>query len=114
MSEFLPMSNMPSKDAQFEANIEKLKGASSQLKKKGGDDKKLKEAAQEFESILTYTMLKHMRDAVPKSDMLKSSAEGIYQSMLDQEVTKNAAKTQGLGIASMLYKQLSKNGPKIE
>lgn len=114
MSDFLPISNMPSKDAQLEANIEKLKGASSQLKKKDGDDKKLMEAAKEFESILTYTMLKHMREAIPKSDMLKSSAEGIYQSMLDQEITKSGAKNQGLGIAAMLYKQLSKNGPKIE
>lgn len=113
MSEFLPISKIPTKDAQLASSVEKLKGMSPQLKK-GVDDKKLREAAQEFESILTFTMLKHMREAVPKSDLLKSSAEEIYQSMMDQEVTKSAAKTKGLGIADMLYRQFSQNGPKIE
>ena len=56
-----------------------------------------------------------MRDAIPKSDLLKSSAEDIYQSMLDQEITKSASQRQeGMGIAEMIYKQFSKNGPKIE
>jgi len=114
MSDFLPLSQIPPQDTQFSARIKKLERTASGLGKNKAADKKLMKAAKEFESLLTFTMLKQMRQALPKSDLLKSSAQGIYQSMLDQEITKAAVKHKGMGIAEMIYRQFSKNGPNIE
>lgn len=115
MSDFLPISQIPANTAQYDSKVEKMKTMASRLGEKDVKNPELMKAAQEFESFLTFTMLKTMREAIPKSDLLKSSAEGIYQSMLDQEITKTASQRQnGMGIAEMIYKQFSQNGPKIE
>lgn len=114
MPNLSPISKFSAQSAQFDAGMEKLKKTASGLEKKQVEDKELMEAAKEFESLITFMMLKNMRSSVVKSDMLKSPAEDIYQSMLDQEITKNAAKEKGLGIAEMVYKQFAKDGPNIE
>jgi flagellar protein FlgJ len=38
-----------------------------------------------------------------------SSGEETMQSLLDTELTKDMAKAGGMGLADMLYRQLSKN-----
>ncbi len=114
MPNFPPISKIPTQNVQFDVDLGKLKKAASDLKKKDVEDKKLMEASKDFESLMTFMMLKNMRSSVIKSDLLKSPAEDIYQSMLDQEITKNAAKNKGLGIAEMVYGQFSKNGPEFE
>ncbi|MGE5454230.1 MAG: rod-binding protein [Methylocystaceae bacterium] len=71
------------------------------------DDKQLKAACQEMESVFLYQVMSTMRSTVPPNPLLgRSQAEDIFQGMLDQEVTKNAAKTGSIGLAEMLYGQL--------
>lgn len=71
------------------------------------DDKKLKEACQELESVFLYQALSAMRSTVPANPLLgRSQAEDIFQGMLDQEVTKSASKSGGIGLADILYRQL--------
>lgn len=72
------------------------------------DDKKLKEICQEFESIFLYYLLKEMRNTVPKTGLLDGGrAEEFFQEMLDEELSKHLSRANGIGIAQMLYKQLS-------
>ena len=71
-------------------------------------DKDLRKACKEFESLFTYELLKSMRKTVEKCDLFHGGeGEEIYESMLDQELSK---KMGGYGVNSlseMLYEQLS-------
>ena len=52
------------------------------------ENKKLKEACQDFEAILLNNMVTEMRKTIPEGGLFeKSYGEKIYQSMLDEEMT---------------------------
>ena len=81
------------------------------------DDAKLKEACEGFESYFLNMMLKEMRKTVPESESSSSYALNMYQEMLDEEIAENASKGKGIGIADMMYNQLSaklRNSYKVE
>ncbi|MGD0565893.1 MAG: rod-binding protein [Candidatus Goldiibacteriota bacterium] len=68
----------------------------------------IKKVSQEFESIFLGYMLKQMRKTVPDDQLTgNSSAKDIFYDMHDDEVSKNLSKAGGIGIAAMVYKQLS-------
>ena len=72
------------------------------------DDAKLRQACRDFESILTGYLLKSMRSTVQKTDLFGSEQkEEMFRDMLDDEIAKAASNQKSLGIAEMLYKQLS-------
>ncbi|HDD35360.1 MAG TPA: flagellar biosynthesis protein FlgJ [Candidatus Desulfofervidus auxilii] len=84
------------------------------------DDKKqvesqaLKRACKEFESFFIYYLLKVMRKTVPKVELFYGGlAQDIYTSMLDEELAKKAANIGGLGLANLLYQQLSRKSPNV-
>jgi len=77
-----------------------------------GDKERLKEACREFEGILLSILFKQMKKTVPENTFLqKSYAREIFEDMLDEELAQNASGT--LGIADVLYKQLSASLDKI-
>jgi flagellar protein FlgJ len=72
------------------------------------DDKKLRQACKDFESVFLGYVLKSMRKTVEKSDLMGSGQEEeIYQGMMDDEICKTAAESNSVGIADALYNQLS-------
>lgn len=72
------------------------------------DQQRLKEVCQDFESVLLNMMMQTMRKTVPKTELFgQNRGKEIFESLLDQEVTKNMAKAGGIGLADMLYKQLN-------
>jgi peptidoglycan hydrolase FlgJ len=72
------------------------------------DDQALKKACREFESMLVSQMLKKMRDTLPKTDLFGSKdKEEIFQSMMDDETAKSLSANGSLGLADLLYSQLS-------
>lgn len=72
------------------------------------EDAKLKRACQDFESVLVTYMLGQMRNTVQKTDLFGSSEkEDMFQGMLDQETAKDISTNGSMGIADMMYKQLS-------
>jgi peptidoglycan hydrolase FlgJ len=72
-------------------------------------NKELKKACQEFESVLTYEMLKSMRNTVDKCDLLSGGqGEEIYESMLDQELAKRMSSSGSNSLSELLYQQLSR------
>ena len=76
---------------------------------RNNDDKALKQACQEFESIMLSMMYKQMKATVVKSDLMEEDpGMDIFQSMEDDELMKQASKTGSFGLAESLYKQLSR------
>ena len=74
-------------------------------------DKALKKACQEFESIFTYQLLKSMRRTIEKCDLFHGGqGEEIYESLLDQELTKNVAGVGFNSLANLLYQQFKGEG----
>ena len=72
---------------------------------KNGD---LLNACQEFESLFVKQMLKAMNQTLAKDGMLDGGfAERVYEDMLLDEYSLKIAQTARLGIADMLYRQLS-------
>ncbi|HEY8421681.1 MAG TPA: rod-binding protein [Thermoclostridium sp.] len=78
-----------------------------------GDKEKLKKACKDFEGILIGMMYKQMKKTVPENKFFpKSYAREMFEEMLDDEIINNAKET-GLGIADVLYRQLSANLDRI-
>ena len=71
-------------------------------------DKELKEACKGFESMFLSMMYKQMRATVPENTLFgESNAQKIFQDMRDEELMKNVAESGGVGIADIMYRQLS-------
>jgi len=71
--------------------------------------KKLRESCEGFESIFIQKMWEQMRATIPESGLLKGREEKFWQSMYDQELAKSMAGAGGIGLADMMYEQLSRN-----
>ncbi|MDR1857789.1 MAG: rod-binding protein [Desulfovibrio sp.] len=72
-------------------------------------EKKLREACEGFESIFIQKMWQEMRNTLPKEGLLHSREEKYWQDMYDQELAKKMSSAGGIGLASMMYSQLSRN-----
>lgn len=72
------------------------------------DQAELKKVCQEFEGIMLNMLYKQMKATVPKSDLIAADAgRDIFQSMLDEKLVDEVAKSGGVGLSDTLYKQLS-------
>lgn len=71
--------------------------------------KKLREACEGFEAMFLSMMYKQMRATVPETDLFgkKSNAIEIFEDLRDTELMNAAAKSGGIGIADMMYRQLT-------
>lgn len=79
------------------------------------EEKELKALAQQFEAIFMNQLMKAMRETLPKEGMLSSFSVDMYESMFDLEVAGEMSKGRGMGLADVLYTQLSRlNGTKPE
>lgn len=75
-----------------------------------GDNKELMEASKQFESIFINQLLSQMRSTVPKDELLDGGlGEDVFKGMLDEEYSKKMADAGGIGLAQILYEQLSQN-----
>lgn len=71
--------------------------------------KKLREACEGFESVFIQKMWEQMRATVPKGGLLQGRDEQYWQGMFDQELSKKMSSAGGIGLADMMYEQLSRN-----
>jgi len=78
----------------------------------GRNDQKLKKACKDFESLLTYQLLRSMRKTIDKCDLFHGGqGEEIYQSLFDMEISKSMVDFGPNSLAKLLYDQLKgKNG----
>lgn len=82
----------------------------SQLKMQSREnpEEALKEVARQFESVFVTMMMKSMRDTLPKDGMFGSSQMETYQEMFDQQLSLDLAGKGGLGLASLIQRQMSR------
>lgn len=69
----------------------------------------LEEAAKQFEALFVQMMMKSMREATPRSDLLHSQQTEFYESLLDQQWAQHLA-GRGFGLAEQLVSQLEGRG----
>ena len=110
---------LPDQGAAFADRLDKAVKVAEQPKTTAtastGEDAKLKATCQEMEAVFLNMMLTRMRATVPKGNLLgNSSGEQMMTSLLDTELTKNMAQAGGMGLADMLYRQLSKTTVKSQ
>ena len=73
-------------------------------------NKAINEVAAQFEALFVQQMMKSMRDAIPKSDLMNSDHLDTYQAMADQQMAVNLSQQGGIGIARMLVEQMQTRG----
>ena len=82
--------------------------ALGRLKGKAAKDGKsaARETAQQFEALFLQMMMKSMRDASFKSDLVESQAKDTFEGMFDKEVSLAMAQKNTLGLADLLLKNM--------
>ena len=75
---------------------------------KSAEEKELEEAVQGFEAIFMHSLLKSMRTTLPGDALFeKSHAMGIFESLQDQYLAEELAKSpRASGIGKFLYDEL--------
>lgn len=90
-------------------NYHNLQGLQA-IKNEPDQHQALKKVAKQFESLFLNELLKTMRkanEAFEEGGMFNSSESKHFQQMYDQQLTLQLSSGRGLGIADILYKQLS-------
>ncbi len=71
-------------------------------------EKRLRRACQEFESLFLAYLLKTMREANTEGGLFGEGLGGdIYESLFEAEVARKIAQNGGLGLADILYRNLA-------
>ena len=92
--------------ARFKSRMDGLKqGLSGADPDKMG---KLKEACQNFEAVFIGKLWEQMKQSVPKEGYLHSKQEDSYMSMFNRDFSEKMAQAGGIGLADMIYDQLSR------
>ncbi len=70
----------------------------------------LREVAGQFEALFIQMMLKSMRDANLGEGLMDNQHSKTFQSMFDQQIAIDMSRKQGLGLAELMVRQLSRSG----
>ncbi|MCL2500183.1 MAG: rod-binding protein [Defluviitaleaceae bacterium] len=75
------------------------------------DRAEIRNAAEMFESYFLQIMFREMRRTTlnENSFIPKSHAEEVFTEMMDEQVSKDAASAGGIGLADMIYKQMTRH-----
>lgn len=74
------------------------------------DDEKLLETCKKLESVFVNMIFKQMQSTIQKSKLIDGGfGEEVYNDMLTEKYSDEATSGNGVGLAQMMYKQLSKN-----
>ena len=69
-------------------------------------DTATRQTATQFEAMFIQMMLKSMREATEKSDLMSSDVGEQFEQMYDKELSVQLAKRNTLGVADMLVKHI--------
>jgi len=76
------------------------------LKKDPNSPQALRAVAQQVDAMFMQMMLKSMRDASAASGEAQSNEMGMYQDMFDKQIALTLSQHQGLGLGTLLTRQL--------
>lgn len=112
----MKISNLNLQNKIYQSKIKTTEQNTQQFKnileeaKKNNDPEALKSACKQFESIFVNILLKNMRNTIIDSGLTeKSHAREIFEGMLDEAIAQEVSKGQGIGLAKLMYEQLSKS-----
>lgn len=95
--------------ADLRNNVRGLGQSSSAGLTEEQKNKRLRDACEGFEAIFIQKMWQQMRATLPKEGLLKGRDEAYWQDMYDQELAKSMTSAGGIGLADMMFEQLSRN-----
>jgi len=79
----------------------------ARFRRKRDEDKVLREACGQFESLMLHQLLRGMRRTVAEAGLFHGGAgENIWRDLYDQALAEEGSKTGNLGLAEMLYREL--------
>ena len=94
---------------EIQSQSQQIAGLQNSKLDDAAKDKKLREACQGFESIFIQKMWEQMRATVPESSFMHGKEEKFWQGMYDQELAKHMASAGGIGLADMMYEQMTRS-----
>ncbi|WP_319466156.1 rod-binding protein [uncultured Pseudodesulfovibrio sp.] len=87
---------------------QEMDGLKDRLAGDGKDSsQKLRQACEKFEAVFISKLWKEMKSTVKKEGYLHSKQEDQYMSMFDREFAEKMSRSGGIGLADMIYDQLS-------
>ncbi|MBO1224225.1 MAG: rod-binding protein [Candidatus Scalindua sediminis] len=98
-------------DSEFVINSAKIENSKNILKNENNNKSpyELKKATQNFEAIFINMLIKSMWKTIPESGLFEeNSATNIYEGIIQSALSEEIARSGGLGMAEMLYQQISK------
>lgn len=101
MKDTLSMGQMTQDGSEFEQSLQKA------IEEK--DDKKLKEACEQIETYMLTSLFKQMKKSTDMGERLipKGDYEEMFESYMVEEQCKNLTQAGGIGLADMMYKQMT-------
>jgi Rod binding domain-containing protein len=82
-------------------------GMQSGAIRSASQESKIKSACMEMESMFIQNMFKEMRASIPKGGLTSGGkAEEMFTEMLDAELARNLSASGGIGLSSMVQRQL--------
>ncbi len=97
-------------DSEFVINSAKIENSKNILKNENNPKSPygLKKATQNFEAIFVNMLIKSMWKTIPESGLFeKNSATNIYEGIIQSALSEEIARSGGLGMAEMLYRQIN-------
>jgi len=85
----------------------KLQAAQAYARQASPTERAARAAAEDFESVFLSQMLAPMFETVETDSMFGGGhAEGIYRSMMVEEIGKEISRAGGIGIADEIYREI--------
>ncbi|OCL25632.1 hypothetical protein U472_14985 [Orenia metallireducens] len=104
----IKQNNLIEAENKFKGLLAKKIDKSGEGNDKIAEDEELRKVSQDFEAIFVNMMFKQMRSSVFKSGLLDGGmSREIFEDMYYNQISKSAAENNELGIAEMIYQQLS-------
>ena len=96
-------------NSEFSINFAKAESSKNSLKNGPKSQHEIKKAAQDFEAVLLNMVIKAMWKTIPESGLFeKDNSTQIYEGLMHSSLSEEMARNRGMGIAKVLYKQLSR------
>ncbi len=96
-------------NSEFILNSAKAESSKNSLKNGPKSQHELQKAAQDFEAVMLNMVIKAMWKTIPESGLFeKNSSTQIYEGLMHSALSEEMARNGGMGIAKVLYQQLSR------
>ncbi len=94
---------------EFLVNFAKAESSKNTLKNEPKSQYELQKATQDFEAVLLNMVIKAMWKTIPESGLFeKNNSTQIYEGLMHTSLSEEMARNGGMGIAKVLYQQLSR------